>query len=268
MSECNAPMAVITSRDRVQLEDRWVHYSVTGSGPRTIILVHGWGCNQTVWKEQVPSLCRSYRVITFDLPGHGQSDAPARGAFSMDLFTSATDAVVRQAGAERVVLAGHSMGALIGLRYAAIHPENSVALVLAEGVLTRHRSPILDPERLAGPDGKLLFERIIRTMLFSKSTSPAVQEHILSMMLNTSTATTVGVAKALLRPEAWTETTQRLPILGLYRHGSRLVKLTTVRNRFPNFRYVELDDTGHFLMLERAQEFNRMVREFLEEQTL
>jgi len=86
-------------------------------------------------------------------------------------------------------------------------------------------------------------------------------------MLNTPNATTVGVARALLDPDAWAETINDISILGLYRQGSRLVKHSAIKRRFPNFRYLELAGTGHFLMLEQPREFNRLVRAFLLEQT-
>jgi pimeloyl-ACP methyl ester carboxylesterase len=69
-----------------------LHSSIAGSGPETIILVHGWTCDETSWESQVPVLSRNYRVITLDLPGHGQSGAPANGELSMGLFARAIEA--------------------------------------------------------------------------------------------------------------------------------------------------------------------------------
>jgi pimeloyl-ACP methyl ester carboxylesterase len=66
-----------------------LHSSASGKGPRTLILVHGWTCDDRTWKSQVPELSRSYRVITLDLPGHGQSGSPKDGKLSMDLFARA-----------------------------------------------------------------------------------------------------------------------------------------------------------------------------------
>src|SRR5690348_15595249 len=41
-----------------------LHSSVAGSGPKTVILVHGWTCDDTTWTEQVPALAKQYRVVT------------------------------------------------------------------------------------------------------------------------------------------------------------------------------------------------------------
>ena len=63
-----------------------VHSTVTGNGSTTVFLIHGYTCDGTIWAEQVPVLARQYRVVTLDLPGHGESDRPAVEQFSMDLF--------------------------------------------------------------------------------------------------------------------------------------------------------------------------------------
>src|SRR5579862_6681771 len=72
-----------------------IHSSTAGKGPKTVILVHGWTCDETTWNSQVPALAEHYRVITLDLPGHGQTGSPKDGKLSMDLFAKAVEAVRR-----------------------------------------------------------------------------------------------------------------------------------------------------------------------------
>jgi pimeloyl-ACP methyl ester carboxylesterase len=110
-----------------------LHSSIAGSGPKTVILVHGWTCDETTWKSQVPVLSRNYRVITLDLPGHGQSGAPANGELSMGLFARAIEAIRSEAHIDQVVLAGHSMGTPVILQYARLYPQHSLGLVLVDG---------------------------------------------------------------------------------------------------------------------------------------
>ena len=94
-----------------------IHSTTTGTGPATLVLVHGWTCDESSWAGQVPALAKKYRVITVDLPGHGRSGAPADGKFSMDLFARAVEAVRAEARANRIVLVGHSMGAPVIRQY-------------------------------------------------------------------------------------------------------------------------------------------------------
>ena len=70
-----------------------IHSTVRGSGPETIVFVHGWTCDESSWTNQVPFFEKNYRVITLDLPGHGQSGSPANGVLTMELFAKAIEAV-------------------------------------------------------------------------------------------------------------------------------------------------------------------------------
>src|SRR5580658_8324379 len=113
-----------------------INSASTGKGPKTVILVHGWTCDETTWSEQVPVLSKKYRVLTLDLPGHGKTGAPADGKLSMDLFARAVEAVRAESKADRVVLVGHSMGTPVVVQYARLYPEHVAALVFVDGVVT------------------------------------------------------------------------------------------------------------------------------------
>ena len=73
----------------------------------------------TTWHFQVPAFADQARVILIDLPGHGQSDKP-KIDYSMDLFARAIDAVLKEAGVEKVVLVGHSMGVAVARHRLAV----------------------------------------------------------------------------------------------------------------------------------------------------
>src|SRR5262245_41584751 len=92
-----------------KLDAMRVHYQNYGKGKDALVFVHGWTCNLTFWKANIPAFADQTRVIAIDLPGHGQSDKP-QVTYSMDLFASAIDAVLRDAKVERATLVGHSMG--------------------------------------------------------------------------------------------------------------------------------------------------------------
>src|SRR3954454_12678859 len=102
-------LLVLTSLSAATVDDIKLHSASTGNGPHTVILVHGWTCDDTTWESQLPALSQDYRVLTLDLPGHGKSGAPKDGALTMDLFARAVESVRSEARAERVVLVGHSM---------------------------------------------------------------------------------------------------------------------------------------------------------------
>ncbi len=243
-----------------------IHSSTAGKGPKTVILVHGWTCDETTWNAQVPALSKEYRVITLDLPGHGQTGSPKDGKLSMDLFARAVEAVRKDSKADRVVLVGHSMGTPVVIQYARLYPEHTAALVFVDGGVTLPtgaRRP--DPKAIAGPDGVKARETIIRSM-FSASTTPDEQKHILTMMLAAPESTAVGAMQATFDPANWKGDVFQQPILGLYADHSGAGNREYMSTHFPNMDYEEIAGTGHFLMLEKPEEFNQLLIAFLDKQ--
>jgi pimeloyl-ACP methyl ester carboxylesterase len=108
-SSAAAPAPAESASRFATLDGMKVHYESYGAGRDAVVFVHGWTCDLTFWKAQVPAFAAKTRTLAIDLPGHGRSDAP-RTTYSMDLFARAIDAVMRDAGVDRAVLVGHSMG--------------------------------------------------------------------------------------------------------------------------------------------------------------
>ncbi|MFD3537124.1 alpha/beta fold hydrolase [Streptomyces sp. NPDC058664] len=108
--------------------------TVTGNPQgRTVVLAHGFGCDQNMWRLTVPALTRDYRVVLFDYVGSGRAD-PA--AFSEERYASlhgyAEDAVevCEALDLRDAVFVGHSVSAMIGVLAAVRAPERIGALVM------------------------------------------------------------------------------------------------------------------------------------------
>jgi pimeloyl-ACP methyl ester carboxylesterase len=244
-----------------------IHSSTAGKGPRTVILVHGWTCDETTWNSQVPALSKEYRVVTLDLPGHGQSGSPKNGKLSMDLFARAVEAVRKESKADRIVVVGHSMGTPVVIEYARLYPQHTAAMVFVDGLVNLPvgtQGP--DPHAMSGADGLKARETMIRGM-FSASTTPDMQKHILLMMLAAPDSTAVGAMQATFDRANWEGDVFNQPILGLYADHSRSGDRPYMNAHFPNMDYQEIEGTGHFLMMEKPEEFNRLLIAFLDKQT-
>ena len=247
------------------VDDLRIHYSVTGKNAVTVFLVHGWTCNETVWSEQVPELAKKYRVVTLDLPGHGQTDAPKDGKYSMDQFARAIESVRSEIGVDRVVLAGHSMGTPVVLRYAKLYPQHTIALILVDGVMPpaeRPNSPA--GEHFGGPDDLKNREQFVNGM-FSVLTTADMRAKIMGMMLGAAESTAVGAMNATWTPDAITTELPPVPVLGIYA-GHPGFSREQVLARYPNAEYVQIPETGHFLMMEKPAEFNAILLSFLGKQ--
>src|SRR5437588_7839908 len=88
---------VVSESKFVDVDHLKVHYTNYGKGETTLVFVHGWACDETVWNDQAPALSEKIRVITIDLPGHGQSDKPNTISYDKNLYVRAIEGVISDA---------------------------------------------------------------------------------------------------------------------------------------------------------------------------
>jgi sigma-B regulation protein RsbQ len=242
-----------------------IHSTVRGNGPKTIVFVHGWTCDESSWVNQVPFFEKNYRVITLDLPGHGKSGSPTKGPLTMDLFARSIEAVRVEANAQKIVLVGHSMGTPVIRQYARLYPANVAGLVPVDGVLHLSGSANApNPDRMKGPEGLKNREAMIRGM-FGKSATPEIQDHVLKMMLAAPETTAYQAMAATFAAPNWTEEAFAVPAFGIYADHSASDDPKYFHKIFPQGSSVEVMGTGHFVMLEKPAEFNRLLANFLPE---
>jgi pimeloyl-ACP methyl ester carboxylesterase len=104
---------------------------VSGTG-ESVLLAHGFGGSARNFRPQLKALRGRYRTIVYDARGHARSGAPDAAAdYTSDCFVADLARALDQAGAERAVVGGLSMGAGVALRFALAHPQRVQGLVLA-----------------------------------------------------------------------------------------------------------------------------------------
>ena len=107
-----------------------LHVTDDGAGP-PLVLLHGFTGSSESWSPLVPALGAAHRVITVDLPGHGQSSAPTDPRrYALDVFAEDLIRVLDTMSLDRVALLGYSMGGRTALRFAASHSDRVAALIL------------------------------------------------------------------------------------------------------------------------------------------
>jgi pimeloyl-ACP methyl ester carboxylesterase len=105
-----------------------IHYRTTGNGP-TVLLLHGFAEDGTIWLELAEQLRQHYRLIIPDLPGSGQS-ALVEGA-NIDSYATLIHQIIAQENpGHKTILIGHSMGGYIGLAWAEKYPDQVAGLGL------------------------------------------------------------------------------------------------------------------------------------------
>lgn len=239
-----------------------IHWTSNGSGSHAVVFVHGWTCDETSWQGQVAELGKRFRVITLDLPGHGKSDSPKDGKFTMALFARAVEAVRADARIERAVFAGHSMGTPVIRQYALMYPQRVAGLIIVDGLVQlAGAGASFTPPAMTGEAGLQARERMIRGM-FGPATTPVLQAHILKMMLATKESTATGAMSATWDSSWVTNDPISVPTLAVYAERG-LATVENVRRIFPQVEYHQLPGTAHFLMMEKPQEFNRLLTDFV-----
>jgi sigma-B regulation protein RsbQ len=106
---------------------------VSGTGERTLVFLHGFGCDQSMWRLVAPAFEDRYRVVLLDLVGAGQSDLAAYDPVRYSTLDAHVDdllEVLRALDLSPVALIGHSVSAVIGMLAAIREPAQFTGLVM------------------------------------------------------------------------------------------------------------------------------------------
>lgn len=263
---------IVSDSKFVDVDHLRVHYTNYGKGDTALLFVHGWACDETVWSEQATALAEKIRVITIDLPGHGQSDKPQTIEYDKNLYTRAIDGVVKDAAVKSLVLVAHSNGAPFVREYYRKFPNKVKALVIVEGPL--HAMFDRDTMEkfvvpLKGDNYPEAAGRVIAGMT-NPVKDEALREKVNSLMLKTSQHVAVSEFEATADEDLWKEDQIDVPLLMI------LAKQPAwspgyeqfVRKLAPKVDYQVWENVSHFLMMEKPREFNAAVLKFLEQNQL
>jgi pimeloyl-ACP methyl ester carboxylesterase len=254
------------------LDGARVHYKSIGEGKSALVLIHGWSCDLTFWRAQVPAFAGKVRLILIDLPGHGQSDKPDI-AYTLDHFAKAVDAVLRDAGVDEAVLAGHSMGTPVVRQFYRLYPKKTRGLVAVDGAL---RTFTTDPAqieqfvgRFRGPNFKETVGRFVDAM-FTEQTPADLRDAVKKAMTNADQRVAVSAMKCMMDPANWKEDRIDVPVQALLANSPfwNADYEAYVRKLATNVDYRKFDGVGHFLMLEKPGPINAALAEFLTKQGL
>ena len=246
-------------------------------GEPTLVFVHCWACDRSVWREQVDVFAEDHRVVTFDLPGHGESGAE-RDSWTLDSLAADTVQLVEALDLDDFVFVGHSMGGPVSLLAAAklAGSEDSVDGHPVRGIVcadTLHDLEMKPPEEQS-KQWIAMFENDFEGSLarMMAGTLPGDDNEALR-----TSVTEVAVAADR---KAVVELMKDFPSLELAQEAEtagvpiRCINAAMMQQNMPsdalerNQRHVDyelavLDEVGHFLQLEKPTEFNQALREAL-----
>jgi pimeloyl-ACP methyl ester carboxylesterase len=249
-----------------------VHYTNYGKGDIALLFVHGWACDETVWSEQAPALAEKIRVITIDLPGHGQSDKPTTIEYGKELYTRAIDGVMKDAGVKSAILVGHSNGTPFIREYYRKFPAKVKALVIVEGPLR----PFFDRDTMEKFVMPLKSDhypeeagRVIAGMT-KPIKDAALRDKIKAMMLKTPQHVAVSEFQATADEDLWKPDKIDVPVLMIMAKQPAWSPAYEqfVRGLISKLDYQVWENVSHFLMMEKPREFNAAALKFLQDNQL
>ena len=114
-----------------------IAYGVKGQNAPTLLFIHGWLGDHTIWRSQVDYFSKNYKVAWLDLAGHGKSKTNRKiftmSAFAQDVMSIAN---VDEVGGEKIILVGHSMGGPVAIEAANLLGEKVVGIVGVDSFYT------------------------------------------------------------------------------------------------------------------------------------
>jgi pimeloyl-ACP methyl ester carboxylesterase len=235
-----------------------------GSGD-AIVFVHSLAGNTSQWSGQLDHLRQTRRAVAFDLRGHGKSEAPRNGEYSMEAQAEDLGAVADALGLERFALVGHSMGAGVALAYAGAHPGRVTHLLVADPIGDGTQTPEAEVRPfLEALDSPAYVETIEGYWSSIAGSDGAVLERLLRDLRETPRDTMVRGLHAVVAFD---------PKPALARFRGPTLAVITPANDFPysmhrvgaGLPHRVIAGTGHWLQLEQPEEFNRILERFLEE---
>lgn len=266
---------VYAAEDRtVDLSMGRVCYIEKGHGT-PVILLHGLGANVGRWTDTVNALAADYRVLAYDLPGFGKSEK-GEHPYSIAFFLQVLEELIATLKLEDPILVGHSLGGAVVLEYLLKHPQKVPRAVVVTPAGVRHSHSII---------GRMLGSLLIKAP-FSQRVVPraigrcAVQrtEPILDMVFQSTHADedpqwpqvmrairrATGHLMAYSVKHRLKEITSPLLVVWGEDDTLQLPHLAMVMHRhIPLARIAILPECGHYPMLEKPDEFNRIVKDFL-----
>lgn len=248
-------------------------YTDTGLG-QPVVLFHGYPFNRTLWNVQVSALSNSYRVITPDLRGCGESDASA-GPATMNRMAQDMAELLDQLDISRAVIGGLSMGGYVALAFYKLFPSRVRALILAdtraqadteEGKQTRQQQAEKAlAEGMAGIADSML-PKLLTPETVSKR--PEVVKRVRDMMLKTKPEGAAGALLGMAERDDLTSLLSQISCPALILVGQE-DSITPVQDsemmhrEIAGSRLVVIENAAHVSNLERTEHFNEEVARFL-----
>jgi 3-oxoadipate enol-lactonase len=258
----------------VSVGDAAIQYELTGRGTTTIVLIHGWAQDLTIWDDQVAAFAPHYRVLRYDRRGFGGSTGHADGTADPDDLRIVLDSL----GIRSAVVLGLSAGSRAALNFAVAFPDRVRALVLYGQGPPEGFQPMPPGSRPAEQFGPIMREHGLDSLIkyvesvglsWAPPDRPDYHEKLRRMWSRYDGRDLLDPRPRSGRvPQARIDQVNQIRVPTLIIVGDherphfRLVADTLTR-RIPHARQVVIKDGGHGAHFAQPERFNAEVLEFV-----
>jgi pimeloyl-ACP methyl ester carboxylesterase len=247
-----------------------IHFTQQGKG-RTVVLLHGFLENSSIWHDIAVYLAQSYRVVCIDLLGHGQTNNLGY-VHSMDEQAEMVRAVLKHLRVRKVILVGHSMGGYVALAFAKLFPENVKGLCLLNSTfLPDNPTKIKDRNKtieVVKKNPEIIIRIAIPSLFAEKNKVPFKKDmqHILKEALKTSKQGVIAALEGMKIREDLSYLIENNAFKTLVFIGKEdtAIQTTPLKKRLralPNVQTILLDG-GHMGFIENKQEVLTALSQF------
>ena len=245
-------------------------YDVRGTGEPTLVFVHCWACDRTFWKGQLDTLAAAHRVVSLDLPGHGES-GKTRAAWSYAGLAADVQTVADALRLDRMVLVGHSLGGPVSLLAAGRMPGRVEGVVCVDAL---HNADFVFPRALSEQmmaafhaDFPAQVGRMM-DMMFPPAADTAVKRWVVDKAVAADTGAVLSIiADYPNYDEKAALAAAGAPVRCINAAPSTPASMVTnieANRKYADFDAVLMENVGHFLHLERPAEFNALLIQTLD----
>ncbi|TRX36483.1 alpha/beta hydrolase [Flavobacterium sp. ZT3R18] len=256
----------ISSTDNVN-----IHYTETGKGNTSIVFVHGWLGNVNWWNSQESFFKEKYNIVKIDLGGHGKSDKTRRN-WTGEQYADDIKTVINQIDTSEIILVGHSMsGAYVIEAFKDLPKVKAIILVDTLKDLDQEFTPEQAEQFMFSnyrKDFKSAVENILPQYLFVAETPITIKNQLQNEFIQNNFDLAINALKPLYEMDI--KRIAKLVDIPVRAINSDATPTNIESNLkyFKNYNYKIITRTGHYPMLEKPDEFNRIFKELIEELTV
>lgn len=253
-----------------KVNDIKMYYESTGEG-EPLLLIHGLGSSTRDWEFQVPTFSQKYRVITIDLRGHGKTDKP-KGPYNMQMFAKDIAELLEIIGVTSTHILGISLGGGIAFQFAVDYPELVKSLIIVNAGIEipadsfKMKLEAFKRISIVRLVGMKKMGQVLAPRLFIKPEQEDLRQKLIERWQENDKKAYLSAMRALI---GWSIRDHldkiKCPTLIIgsdqdYAPSSIKEEYTTL---LPNAKFIEIKDAGHAVAIEKPEEFNEIVMNFL-----